>query len=309
MDLVESKLKQYLSQAQINGVVAIACSAGIDSMVLIESCRKNYPNDQIFCFHLDHSLRKDSKRAADFLEAYCKKHNIKYICKTLKAGEIKGCEQSARKARYQFFEDSCQDYNIKNILLGHNLNDQAETILFRIFRGTNTSGLQGIAQSRQHGSITIHRPLLELSREIITQYAKTQGLDFVEDDSNNNLDFARNRIRNNILPEALKINPKALDNIAQLAQLTTLEQVYIKEGFIHAQSLLSEPAWKLEDFRKLKPIMQRKLLEQYFTPNIAFVNDFMAAIAQGGFHRINFSKDKFFTIKQKEIHLELQLQI
>jgi len=306
MDLVESKLKQYLSQAQISGVVAIACSAGIDSMVLIESCRQNYPNDQIFCFHLDHSLRKDSKISADFLAAYCKKHDIKYICKTLKAGEIKGCEQSAREARYQFFEDSCQNYNIKNILLGHNLNDQAETILFRIFRGTNTSGLQGIAQSRQHGSITLHRPLLELSRETIKNYAQAQGLEFVEDDSNNNLDFARNRIRNKILLEAIKINPKALENIAQLAQLTRTEQEYIQEGLSHSQ--LGEPSWKLEDFRKLKPIIQRKLLEQYFTHNIAFVNDFMAAIAQGGFHRINFSKDKFFTIKQKEIHLELQLE-
>ncbi|MBT6843470.1 MAG: tRNA lysidine(34) synthetase TilS [Candidatus Melainabacteria bacterium] len=306
MDLVGSKLKEYLSQAQIKEAVAIACSAGIDSMVLLESCRLNYNNAQIYCLHLDHNLREDSQIAANFLERYCKEHKIKYISKTLKPGEIKGCEQSAREARYQFFEESCQEYSIKDLLLGHNLNDQAETILFRIFRGTNTSGLQGIAQSRQHGSITIHRPFLELRRDTIAEYAQAQGLEFVEDLSNNNLAFARNRIRKNILPEALEINPKALENIAQLAQLMTIEQDYIKEGL--SQSQHREPAWNLEDFRKLEPIIQRKLLEQYFTPNIAFVNDFMAAIAQGGFHRINFSKNKFFTIKQKEIHLELQLK-
>ena len=82
------------------------------------------------------------------------------------------------------------------------------------------------------------------------------------------------------------------------------EQEYIRiQEMAYRESLGTLP-WDLERFRSLPRLIQRKILEQVFTPNIAFCNDFLEAVAKGGFHRINFKQAKFFTIKQKQIHLE-----
>lgn len=305
MSFVEDRLANYIQASYLEGKLGIACSAGIDSMVLLAAACKVYSKEDIVCLHLDHGLREDSHLAADFIRNYCKEHGIELALKTFEPGEIEASELGARKARYQFFEDAAQEQGLEHILLGHNLNDQAETILFRIIRGTNTAGLQGIPRWREHGSIVIHRPLLDIARIEIVEYAQQNGIDFVEDSSNHKLEFARNRIRHNILPEAVQINPRAIENIVQLSTLVQMEQDYLSLDVETAAENLGPLPWPLELFRTIEPVIQRKLLEHFFTPNIAFVHDFMAAIREGGFHRINFSKGKFFAIKQKMIHLEM----
>lgn len=303
MNSIEDQLASYLTQIQ--GPIAVACSGGIDSMVLLHSMQKLYPKQELFCIHLDHGLRANSFEANDFLRAFCAANDLRYINKILEPGDIKADELSARRARYEFFEEVCSTAKVVNLFLGHNLNDQAETILFRLFRGTNTTGLQGMPVSRKHGSLTIHRPLLTIARIEIVEYAQQNQIDFIEDSTNMNEAYARNRIRSQILPQALEINPRAVENIAQLAQLVKMEQEYINYDLDTAKSNLGDLPWDLEQFRTVEPILQRKLLEQLFTANISFVNDFMQAIREGGFHRVNFAKGHFFTIKQKQIHLEL----
>lgn len=302
MSFIEDNIQSYLTQIQ--GPIAVACSGGLDSTVLLHCLIKQYPKELLTCIHIDHALREDSHKAAIFLKNFCSKNDIHYLLKTLKPREIKADELSARKARYQFFEEACNAKQISNLFLGHNLNDQAETILFRLFRGTNTSGLQGMAVSRSHGSFTLHRPMLQISRIEIAQYAQINQIDFIEDYTNTNLDYARNRIRSEIIPQALKINPRAIENIAQLASLVKMEQEYINYNLQQAKSKLGTLPWDLALFRTIEPVIQRKLLELHFTTNIAFINDFMQAVREGGFHRINFAKGCFFTIKQKTILLE-----
>lgn len=303
---LDQVLAQYLDAyiKSSEDLIAVACSGGIDSLVLLDALKGLYPANLIYCLHLDHGLRKDSPLAIDFLDEYCKKNSIKFIYKQYKFGELKADEDTARKKRYGFFEEVCLQNGIKNLFLAHNLNDQAETVLFRLFRGTNSAGLQGIAPKRMlNGQITIHRPLLELSRLVIEEYAKLQKLEYIEDSSNQDLKYARNRIRSEILPHALEINSKALENIQLSSQIIKEEQDYLNSIIEKHLIELGDLPWDLNQFRTLDRILQRKILERTFTTNISFVNDFLEAIKQGGFHKINFAKDKFFVIKQKQIYL------
>ena len=303
---LEQDLEQYLSKLSANyssTKLAVACSAGIDSLSLLAALRDLVKD--LHCIHLDHGLRADSHQAREFLQAYCKAHNIHFIVKELQPGELKATEESAREARYDFFKTACKEHGIKDLFLAHNLNDQAETILFRIFRGTSTNGLQGIPTSRELlDSITIHRPLLKTPRKTIEAYAKSKNINFIEDSSNDDLKYSRNRIRKLIMPEAEIINPQYLNNMQILSELISEEQELINAVTDAAILELGSLPWKLDQFKTFKRAIQRKMLERTFTTNITFVTVFLDAIKQGGFHRINFTKNKYFTIKQKQIHLE-----
>lgn len=299
-------LEEYLSAhvKSSENPIAVACSAGMDSLSLLHALKSIYTPQLIYCLHLDHGLREDSSLAVSFLDQYCKSHSLNFIYKQFKRGELKADENTARKMRYEFFEQACLKNEIEILFLAHNLNDQAETILFRLFRGTNTSGLQGISRTRFLGDrITIHRPLLDLSRAAIEEYARLHDLRYIEDPSNHNIKYARNRIRSKILPHALEINPKALEHIQSCSQIIKEEQDYLNSITERHLMELGDLPWNLNRFRELDMIIQRKILEKFFITNISFVNDFLTAITKGGFHKINFAKDKFFVIKQKQIYL------
>lgn len=308
---LEQDLEAYLSQLDIprgHPRLAVACSAGVDSLVLLSALQKFSSN--LFCLHLDHSLREDSHLAREFLEDYCQTHKLNFIGRKLRVGDLKMNEESARDARYEFFRETCLQAGITDLFLAHNLNDQAETILFRIFRGTNTAGLQGMPQFRELSpGLRIHRPLLKTSRQIIEKYASSNNLKYIEDSSNEDLKYSRNRIRKCILPEAEIINPQYLNNIQALSGLIVEEQEFFQNCVDAASKQLGDLPWSLVTFRTFQRSIQRKLIEKSFIPNISFVNDFLKAVEEGGFHRINFSKDKYFTIKQKQIHLETSAKI
>ncbi len=299
-------LEEYLSRLSAdysNIKLAVACSAGIDSLSLLTALQGLTTN--LYCIHLDHGLRTDSHKAREFLQEYCKTHSIHFIVKEFEVGDIRANEESAREARYAFFKEACQEHGIENLFLAHNLNDQAETILFRIIRGTNTNGIQGIPVTRELlEGISIHRPLLKTSRKVIEAYAKAKNINYIEDSSNNDLKYSRNRIRKQIMPEAEIINPQYLSNIQTLSELISEEQEFINAAADNAMLELGLLPWKLDQFRILNRTIQRKILERTFTTNITFITVFLEAVVKGGFHRINFMKNKYFAIKQKQIYLE-----
>jgi tRNA(Ile)-lysidine synthetase-like protein len=298
-------LEEYIQSKQLaHAKIGLACSGGVDSIVLLHAFTQTHPVDKIFVLHLDHGWHNNSKQALDLVKSFCDKNSLKFISHSFAQGEMNKSEDDARKARYEFFENKALEHSLDAIFLAHNLNDNIETILFRLFRGTGTQGLIGIPQSRRTNSTVLHRPLLNIARKDIEDYALKHQLEFFEDPSNSDRTYARNRIRHNVIPEALMINQQGLSNIEQLSKLIAEEQAYLKSELDSQLKSLGDLPWSLEDFRKLHRVIQRKLLEEKFTPNISFVNEFLELIEQGGFHRINFKKNKFFTIKQKQIHLE-----
>jgi len=306
-------VREYLSRYELNSKpLAIACSGGVDSFSLLDILRQLVPSENLVCIYLNHGWLETANQAQELLKNYCKKNNLKFICKQFALGEMVTSENTARQARYEFFRQACYLENISDLFMGHNLNDQAETILFRLFRGTNSFGLSGILEQKtlildDKHALTLHRPFLGASRQEISSYASDNLNVFYEDPSNKDTKYHRNLIRHKILPNALDINSQAEKNIVKLSELIREEQDYFTDQVSGALASLGDLPWSLESFRLLPRTIKRKILEKIFCTQIKFTDEFLMAVDLGGFHRINFEKDKFFTIKQKQIHLETKI--
>jgi len=305
-------VREYLNRYELTKKpFAIACSGGVDSFSLLDILRQLIPSENLVCLHLNHGWLESANTAQELLETYCANNNLELVCKRYRLGEMIPNENTARQARYIFFSEVCQLKKISDLFMGHNLNDQAETVLFRMFRGTNSYGLCGILEQTPFDLeldriLTLHRPLLGTSRQKISDYANDNLTLFYQDPSNEDTKYHRNLIRHNILPIAQRINPQAEKNIVKLAELIYEEQEFLSEQVANAQNTLGALPWSLTIFKNLPRTIKRKVLEKTFCTQIKFTDKFLEAIDIGGFHRINFEKNKFFTVKQKQIHLEIK---
>lgn len=195
--------------------IALAVSGGIDSMVLLDTFNKikNENSLDLYVFHFDHKWRKTSYLDADLVKAYCKKNKIKFILKSA-GNNIPKTEEEARKKRYGFFVSACKKYKIKVLCTAHHKDDQLETIIFRLARGTGPKGLEGVKRNLTlSGEIKVIRPFLDISKKQIAEYAKRNKISFHEDETNKELKYKRNLIRRKITPLLKKINERAVDNI------------------------------------------------------------------------------------------------
>jgi tRNA(Ile)-lysidine synthase len=299
--------KELIEKLPEEAKVAVACSAGVDSMVLLSLMVDVLGAARVKCLHYDHAVRSDSNESVIFLEKFCKDKGIDFIFERRVEIITNDSENNLRNLRYKFFESACQVNSIRYLYQAHNLNDNVETFIFRIFRGTNLSGLNSIPVKRRMGDIEICRPLLAITKEQILDYAQSNNIEYVEDYTNKEVKYQRNFIRHRILPLAKKINPKFLFNIKKLIDLRIEEEEYllklVEKDLVELRTLPID----LDLMRSKPKYIQRKILEELFTTNIDFVNQFLIAIEKGGFHRVNFKNDKYFTIKKKKIILETSL--
>jgi tRNA(Ile)-lysidine synthase len=303
-----NKVKAYVFDNNLETrSIAVACSGGLDSMVLLQALSKIYKPEKIFVLHCDHAWHEGSTQISKSLGNYCEGQDFNYISVKFDFTDLKKNEENARDLRLQFFIKKAAELGVQDLFMGHHLDDNVETIIFRLFRGTGVAGLKGIPLENllESSGLTLHRPLLRCEKKELQEFAKDFNVTIWEDPSNASDLYSRNRIRLNIYPEAEKINPKFKNNINRLALLVEEQESYINLQVEFAIKQLGSLPWALELFRNLEKLIQRRLLERFFTTNIDFQNDFMEAIQKGGFHRINFSKERFFTIKQKKIYLEV----
>jgi tRNA(Ile)-lysidine synthase len=184
--------------------LVVAYSGGLDSMVVLHSLHHLIASDQLTgqlsAIHVNHGISS----AADDWEAFCKAscHRLdvplQIVTLDLGAGRFENLEQRARTARYTQFEallDAGQ-----TLILGHHRDDQMETLMYRLMRGSGPRGMASMPMSRPLGEAKLLRPLLKFSRTELLQYAIAEGLNWVEDESNQSLDFDRNFIRHELLP-------------------------------------------------------------------------------------------------------------
>lgn len=139
-------------------------------------------------------------------------------------------EEWAREARYDFLQKLRERLYAERIAVGHNLNDQAETVLMRLLRGSGPSGLAGILPCRGKSII---RPLIEIKREAIYSYLKARQLTFVTDSSNADTRFLRNKIRLELLPVLLEYQPRLIEHLGNLSALLREENEYLDEEAHH----------------------------------------------------------------------------
>ena len=212
----------------------IALSGGIDSVVLLHYLYAHYP-DNLRAVHCNHHLSKHSTEWGEFCKDLCQKLNIPYSVFDIFIENESNIEENARKKRY--FSLSCDLKKNEVLCTAHHQNDQAETLLLQLFRGAGVAGLASMPRSKPLGKGIHYRPILDIEKSEIVQYAKDNRLSWVEDDSNANTNFRRNFLRLDIIPKletAYKNLAKTLSRSAkhqsEALQLTrTLAEIDIQE--------------------------------------------------------------------------------
>lgn len=233
--MIEQQVKDFINKYNLSGTFIVAFSGGYDSMCLLDILNKSAYD--IVAVHLNHNWRgQESLNEAQNCYNFTQKNNIKFYTETLD-NSVEKTETAARSARYDFFNRCAKKYNSNVVFTAHNFDDNAETVLYRIIKGTGTIGLQGIAEHRG----IFYRPLLTTKREEIEKYCHKNKLTVNVDTSNYNTNFKRNFIRHKILPLMREINPKVADALNTLSEIAaeenTLIQNYLPKNILEAEGL------------------------------------------------------------------------
>ena len=229
------------------GRVLCAISGGADSVCLLHLLRARVEQDgfSLFAAHYDHRLRgEESARDAAFVARLCRAWEVPL---TLGSGDVAGearrcragLEETARRLRYAFLRETAQALNCSLIATAHNADDNTETVLLHLIRGTGLQGLSGMAP-RRDGLI---RPLLTTSREEIEDYLRAHSLSWVEDSSNTDLSFTRNRVRHQLVPLLQQFNPRFSQRMEQ-----TIRSLRADQELLSAQAAqLAQAACRTEE--------------------------------------------------------------
>ncbi len=211
--------------------VLAGVSGGADSVALLSVLRRLRENHGfvLTAAHFNHKTRgAESDRDETHVRRLCDILHIDLIAGELSVRRPAGLslEDFLRRERYAFLEKAAGEAGANRIALGHHRGDQAETVLMNILRGSGTAGLSGIPALRNGGLFI--RPLIDCSRREIEEYLEREGLSFVEDTSNRDERFLRNRIRYSLMPELeQRFNPSVVDTLCRLADVSRAENDYI----------------------------------------------------------------------------------
>lgn len=214
-----------------NEKIVVAFSYGIDSTVLLDILIKlNY---KVIIAHVNHKHRQESEIEEKDTIKLAKKLNIPYYIMHLDEDKTKNFHSDAHQKRYDFFIDIAKKENAKYIATAHHLNDNLETILLNLIKGSNLYGYAGINSHIMKDNINIVRPLLCLTKDEIKEYQKINNLKFYEDSSNSEDLFRRNRIRHNIIPNLLSENPNLLNEVKNYSNMMFESFNYIRKQSIN----------------------------------------------------------------------------
>ena len=211
--------------------VGVACSGGADSMALLHFLNSNKEkfDIDIVCVHVDHATREFDARDASFVASYCRENFIKFHkfrVDSLVLARQKGysLEQAAREGRYGLFDSILKRHLVDKIALGHHLNDQAETILLNVLRGSGLKGASGMSPLRDK---VYARPFLDVPKEVLVNYCYQNEVPFVEDETNADNKFSRNFLRNEIMPKLRKVWTNLDESLVNFGNICRADDEYI----------------------------------------------------------------------------------
>lgn len=269
MKEVEQFLKQNIPNWQQESFL-LAVSGGVDSMVLLESfflLQKKFPMLQFSVVHIHHHLRKESDEEETMVRNFCGERNISLEVYHWEEGikQIVGIEEKARKFRYQKLEESMNKNKTLYVVVAHHADDQAETVLMKLTRGSTLDGIAGMKPMRSFGNGYLIRPLLMLDKEELYEYASIHQIPYREDVSNQNLKYTRNRFRQEIIPLFKQENTKFNQKIQVFTQTLQEQQELILNLAYQwmEQELVELPngwSWKSENYIKQPVGLQKVIL-------------------------------------------------
>jgi tRNA(Ile)-lysidine synthase len=308
--------------------IAVGLSGGVDSVVLLHMLKERAAAQRLSleAVHVNHGLSPNADAWAALCRRLCKRLGVPLTVKRVKVvkrGE--GLEAAAREARYKVFSELKTDC----IAVAHNLDDQAETVLMNLLRGTGLRGARGMLARSPFREKTLLRPLLETSRREIEAYARRHGLEWIEDESNADESLTRNFIRRRIGPLLEQKYPKWRENLARAARHFARSEAEAQEllrEFLRARGLRAPSEAKLvEMLKQLTSHGSRTLIEhdgarlrvyrgrivedrrvRPFTP-IAWKGERTLAIPElGGELRFRPARGKGIAASAKPLHVRLR---
>jgi len=207
----------------------VAVSGGVDSVALLHWLNTR-GGLELTVAHFDHGIRTDSEEDRLLVQAMAKDYNLPFVYKEANLGpEVS--EATARDARYEFLRLVAKDNNAQAILTAHHLDDVLETAVINLLRGTGRKGLTSLDNRKD-----ILRPLLNVEKNQIYEYAKTNNLHWREDSTNQNTDYLRNYVRLNILPKLDEQSRREFIDIINTARATNVELDVLLLDDINEQS-------------------------------------------------------------------------
>ena len=264
-------------------------SGGADSvclLLMLEELKKEIGFNTV-AVHVHHGIRKKTAdKDQKFVEELCAakgielktfKKNIPLICKITKESE----EECGRRIRYEIFDDVCALYENAKIAVAHHMNDQAETVIFRIIRGSGIKGLAGMEAKRDN----VVRPLLCLKREEIEEYLSEREQDFCTDETNSTIEYSRNYIRKKIMPKFERVRQNAVEHINALSTEASEINEYMEKKAVELLEEASKEAdrkyvtkglskkYKADVLASVEPIMQKFAVRALITQSGVSIKD------------------------------------
>lgn len=214
--------------------IVVGVSGGPDSICLIDLLNEirfdKKINFELVVCHINHMIREEAGEDEEFVKKYCEEKQIPFFVKYAKVEDIAkdmkiGTEEAGRKVRYDFFEEILKDTGADKIATAHTKNDNAETVLMNLIRGSGTAGLKGIKAIRDEKYI---KPLIEASRDEIEKYCEEKKLNPRHDKTNDENIYTRNKVRNILIPMIKKeFNPNIIETVDRLSKLVEKENNYL----------------------------------------------------------------------------------
>ena len=205
---------------QKNDRIALGLSGGVDSIALFHLLVTEYKESykELVAFHINHGLREQSYEEAEFVENFVKNYNVKFYKKELNMNDLvrdshTSEEMLARKLRYEAFEEMSSLEGGVKLITAHHKNDQVENILMRLFSGRSMDYNLMIEKKATIGMLEVYRPLLDVLKADLEQYAGKNDLKYYVDSTNFDTDYTRNNIRHNIVPLLNDVNAASFDNL------------------------------------------------------------------------------------------------
>lgn len=265
---LSSAFQRFCLQQKEHTRFWIAYSGGMDSHVLLSLAANLKEQFNFTVIHINHHLSPH----ADEWEKHCQSivadfqlsldiHHVH-----LAQNDSASLEELARDARYHIFKSVMQPNDI--LLTAHHQNDQTETVLLQLLRGAGPKGLSAMPKQKKLGKGWLARPLLSYSRQQLRDYAAQHALNWIEDESNQNIRFSRNYLRNDIMPALLKHWPGALETITRsashCAEMQTLNEELLQEVYLNSQGSESKTL-SVKRLMHLSPLKQRAVLRYWIS--------------------------------------------
>ncbi|WP_067933514.1 tRNA lysidine(34) synthetase TilS [Alicyclobacillus kakegawensis] len=231
---LQRELAGWLEDGQ--GPVVAAVSGGVDSMVLLDGLRRAAAKvgRPVMAVHVHHGLRAAADADLELVQRTCADWGVACRVRRVQVGqtpkgENRGVEANARRLRYQALAAVAREAGAGQVFLAHHADDQLETILWRLLRGTSLTGIGGMRARSVREGMEWLRPLLKFEKAWLYAYAAVEKVPFREDESNQATDYTRNYLRHQVLPRLRDLEPKAAQMAVRFSEVVQEEDAWLEE--------------------------------------------------------------------------------